>query len=528
MKLLKIISCFSLLLSYTNGVNVRVDPLVLTNQGLIRGQRASDGDYTAFLGIPYAQVDSSNPFGDSFPYPKFEEIYNAYNYTAECPQRGYNGDIIGDLECLSLNIFVPTKASYQNPLPILFWIHGGGFEGGSGVFNGVTNLVKHDVIVVSINYRLGPYGFMCLGTSKVPGNQGLKDQHTALQWVKDNIAAFGGNVNSITIAGQSAGAGSVDLHLHSSYEKLFHRAIMQSGSAKVEGMFVNGDFSAAINIANLLGFTTANTDDAISFLSTAPVRLVIAAASELNYWFRPCKEEKFDNIASFVEQDSQNLYNQQRIRNIPVLIGFTENEEYIRNIEQYVSTGDVFLSKLQKHFAIEDNDDLAHISKIVRHFYIGDEEMSIDSQLQLSDFESDFTFNHPIDRAIVKYLEQGAKVYQYVFAYSNDGSIASHGAELQYLSPKQLTNEKDSLVAERLSTMWTNFVKQGIPIPEPTVLLPVTWEQARSKDKRPYLHIDQDLTLKYRVYSQRMAFWNLFYDQYGAYNVLNTERMEEN
>lgn len=102
-------------------------------------------------------------------------------------------------------------------------IHGGGFSiGFAGRFAyGPSFLVKHDVILVTLNYRLGPYGFMCLHTPEVPGNQGLKDQLIALRWIRDNIESFGGDANVITVLGGSAGARSIDLHLLSRHEKLF-------------------------------------------------------------------------------------------------------------------------------------------------------------------------------------------------------------------------------------------------------------------------------------------------------------------
>ncbi|GBP32978.1 hypothetical protein EVAR_20159_1 [Eumeta japonica] len=85
MRLLKILCCIAYLISCVTGTNVRVDPLVITSHGLVRGQRATDGDYSTFLGIPFAQVDPNNPFGESLPYPNFEEVFDAADGSSECP-----------------------------------------------------------------------------------------------------------------------------------------------------------------------------------------------------------------------------------------------------------------------------------------------------------------------------------------------------------------------------------------------------------------------------------------------------------
>ena len=139
-------------------------------------------------------------------------------------------------DCLFLNVFTPDTAKEGDKLPVIIYIHGGGFTGGCGHekhFDGPVWPTK-GVIGVTINYRLGPMGFVCLPELKdeagFTGNYGLYDQLTAIQWVHDNIAAFGGDPDNVTIMGQSAGAMSVQQHCLSPLgEGLFHRAVMSSG-----------------------------------------------------------------------------------------------------------------------------------------------------------------------------------------------------------------------------------------------------------------------------------------------------------
>ena len=145
------------------------------------------------------------------------------------------GRPIGEEDCLVLNIYVPENViinKKDEKLPVMIWIHGGGLMTGSGSLLDYdpVYLVNKNVAIVTINYRLGPFGFLSMGTDSVPGNAGFRDQVMAMKWVQENIADFGGNPDSVTIFGESAGALSASTHLLSPMsEGLFQRAILQSG-----------------------------------------------------------------------------------------------------------------------------------------------------------------------------------------------------------------------------------------------------------------------------------------------------------
>jgi len=200
-----------------------------------------------WLGIPYA----APPVGKlrwkpTQPPAAWKGLRDANRWGSKCAQIGYAGNVGGSEDCLTLDIFAPPIQHYKGfqPYPVMIYIHGGGFEGGSaqdGEINprGLVELTR-DIIVVSVQYRLSIFGF--LGgkelRSRDPkgsmGTYGLQDQYYAMKWVKDNIAAFGGNPHKITIFGESAGAASVALHLSSPVweqksPNLFQAAIMQSG-----------------------------------------------------------------------------------------------------------------------------------------------------------------------------------------------------------------------------------------------------------------------------------------------------------
>ena len=229
-----------------------MDYIVNTPCGQLQGCAGRIPGTAAYKGIRYATAGR-------WEYPKqvtsWEGVYDATRY-GNCsyqPRAFYNEEDVPEKafyyvefrkgetytyseDCLFLNVFTPDTAKAGDQLPVLVYIHGGGFTGGCGHekhFDGPVWPAK-GVIGVTLNYRLGPLGFAVLPELKqeagITGNYGLYDQLTAIRWVKDNIAAFGGDPENITIMGQSAGAMSVQQHCLSPLsEGLFRRAVMSSG-----------------------------------------------------------------------------------------------------------------------------------------------------------------------------------------------------------------------------------------------------------------------------------------------------------
>ncbi|XP_063375128.1 juvenile hormone esterase-like [Cydia amplana] len=510
-----------------HGALPRVDPLVLINQGLVKGIKASDGDYSKFLGIPYAKVDLDDPFGPAQAAPEFEEeIFHAHDNSRKCPQTGFGPvESSGNSEdespdCLQLNIYSPSKASTLNPMPVLVWIHGGGFSGGNGNQYETPNLIEQGIVVVTVNYRLGPYGFMCLDDPAVPGNQGLKDQYAALRWVRDNIAAFGGNPYNVTLAGQSAGSGSVLLQLYSQKEKLFDKVIAQSGTPLSPDMFVPGDPDLAIQLANYLGLNTTENQKALEFLAKTHHSLVTGAARSLSMEFRPCNEKSFSGVENFIDTDAYALSNEKKIKNTPILIGNTDMEMHVDG-DDFLEK-DFFYTRLDEKFSLEP-DQLKEIAEIVRHYYIGDRPITKDVESEAVAFQSDFAFNHPIQDTITNLLKDNANpVYAYVFTYVESGEEgAPHGAELDYLFNMNQLDDKvrsvtEHMMVDRLTTLWANFIKYGNPTPETSDLIPVKWSPV-TETTRPYLNIVAELRMEERFLKERMAFWELFQSVYGKY-----------
>jgi para-nitrobenzyl esterase len=216
--------------------------IVATTAGKVQGREK--GGILQYRGIPYATAER---FRHPRPVEGWDGVRDATHFGPMAPQNKAplesmigGQDRPGEEDCLVLNVFTPTAEPADGaPRPVMVWVHGGGFVSGSGHvpwYDG-SNLVRGgDVVVVTINYRLGALGFLHLGhlddRLAGSGSNGLRDQVTALRWVRDNIAAFGGDPGNVTIFGESAGAMSVGALLGiPEAAGLFHKAILQSGAA---------------------------------------------------------------------------------------------------------------------------------------------------------------------------------------------------------------------------------------------------------------------------------------------------------
>ena len=236
-----------------NALNITLD------SGPIHGKESGDGKVRIFLGIPYA----APPVGPLRWKPPqsvahWKEVKETTALGHRCMQMGVFKVVYLDSganeDCLTLNIWAPAASAGQK-LPVMVWIHGGGFQDGasSDASNDGSSLARHGVILVSMNYRLGIVGFLATHelTAESPqhaaGNYGLLDQSFAIHWVKDNIAAFGGDPANITIFGESAGAFAVSMHMASPLTRaIIAHAIGESGGALGKSSVPVPDLAASI------------------------------------------------------------------------------------------------------------------------------------------------------------------------------------------------------------------------------------------------------------------------------------------
>lgn len=265
------------------------DPLVIaTPKGLVKGKPGGSG--FAFLGIPFAKPPTGAlRFMPPEPADSWSDVVDATHYGHTCAQ--FNGIPVGSEDCLTLNVWVPSlPSSMTKPRPVIVWMYGGGnFAGGTNfglsqfgigesIYDGQALANAQNAIVVSFNYRVGVFGFLAhpalraANPQNTTGNYGLLDAVTALHWVQDNIAAFGGDKTRVMLFGQSAGAFNTCSLLASPLAKgLFSSAAMESGNCAAEQLPYQYDFGK--DIVASVGCSKA--PDVVACLQHAPLAALV-------------------------------------------------------------------------------------------------------------------------------------------------------------------------------------------------------------------------------------------------------------
>ncbi|MEU4547562.1 carboxylesterase/lipase family protein [Nonomuraea dietziae] len=260
--------------------------LIHAPAGTLRGIGAG-GAVTAFLGIPYARaerfaaprprrwdsvLDAARP-GLAAPQPRMSRLERVIGPGGEL----HGGELRQGENCLSLNVWAPGGSG----LPVLVWLHGGGFLTGSGAqawYDGALLAERGRMVVVTVNYRLGALGYLYLTPEFAPANLGLLDQIAALDWVKDNISAFGGDPDRITLAGQSAGAlSALALSGHPAGRELFRQVILQSTPTGVQPYSIGDAAEIGQIFLDVLGLRSSDAER----LRTLPLADLLAAQEQV-------------------------------------------------------------------------------------------------------------------------------------------------------------------------------------------------------------------------------------------------------
>lgn len=229
-------------------------------------------NFHAFRRIPYAEP----PIGTlrfRAPQPKanWSEILDCTNYGPMCMQNDrWNGNLMIREDCLFLNVFTKNLQSAGNfeLKPVIAFLHGGGFELGSSIEYGPELLMERDIVLVTIQYRLGAFGSLAVETREIPGNANFKDQNLALRWIKSHIIKFGGDPERVTLAGLSAGSHSATAHMISPMSKgLFRNVIALSGAMPWQINLATNNIETARALAARVNCPTESTADMVRCLT---------------------------------------------------------------------------------------------------------------------------------------------------------------------------------------------------------------------------------------------------------------------
>lgn len=373
-------------------------------------------------------------------------------------------------------------ANENNLLPVVVYIHSGGFAIGHGNMAKFNYLVRHDVIIVSINYRLGALGFLCLGTEEVPGNAGLKDQVAALKWVHKNIRKFGGNAKKVTVAGFSVGASMAELlSLSKSTEGLIDKIILDSGSALSSWAIDREPVKTALNVARSLGYNgTECTKSLTEFYLNVSSDLV--SLKSLNFYlkngtfgFSPCIENIHHKTEPVITESPLDILKKGDHHSVAVLTGFS-NMEGISRVEQLESWQEDmennFAKFLPTDIVFKDKAAKDKLAKDVKKYYFGDKVVSSRSLKEYIDYFSDAMFTYGILNSAKIHADSSKRpVYLYEFSYVGELSTkhrymdqingASHRDQTAYILDFYAWTSKfnDLDMRDRLTLMWADFIK---------------------------------------------------------------------
>lgn len=374
----------------------------------------------------------------------------------------------------------------------MVFIYGGSFTQGSGDFFLPDFLLQHDVILVTFNYRLEVLGFLSLNTPEVPGNAAMKDQVAALRWVRENIAQFGGDQNSVTLFGESAGASCVSLHLLSPMSKgLFHRAIAQSGTYNLVEE-ASGAKERAFRAGKVLGIETSDVQELLNYFRSlnaySLTNLTFATFTPdevyrgLSAKFLPVVEKKFPHVEAFIEEEPEKILLEGKANRIPLMIGYNSGEGLIlvryhaARIHAYNKEPSYYVPKELVERITETQ--LKDFGDRIKSFYFGNRNITENDLNAIRDIQTDINFAYNAHRFAHMYTDCDS-TYFYWFNLVTELNViktvldladlkgASHGDELYYLFYNYLNgnayqkNQKLRDVVYIVTKMWTDFAKTG-------------------------------------------------------------------
>nr|ABO31937.1 acetylcholinesterase [Liposcelis bostrychophila] len=556
------------LINTTASRDYHMDPLVVeTSTGLVKGisKMVLDREVHVFYGIPFAKPPVGPlRFRRPVPIDPWHGVFDATALPNSCYQEryeyfpGFEGEEMWNPntniseDCLYLNIWVPQRVRLRHhggsqqderrphKVPMLIWIYGGGFMSGTStldVYDADIVAATSDVIVASMQYRVGAFGFLYLApfftnkdNDEAAGNMGLWDQAMAIRWLKDNAEAFGGDPELLTLFGESAGGGSVSLHLMSPVTKgLVRRGILQSGTLNAPWSYMEAN--KAVDIAKVL------IDDCgcnSSILADFPHEVMtcmrnvdpktISVQQWNSYWgiLGFPSAPTIDGV--FLPEHPLDLLKKGDFPETEIMIGsnLDEGTYFILYdfIDYFEKDGPSFLQR--DKFVEIIHTIFKNFSRIEREaiiFQYTDWDQSNDgflNQKMIADVVGDYYFICPTNLFAEMFADVGMKVYYYYFTQRTSTNLwgewmgVMHGDEIEYVFGHPLNmsiqyNKKERALSKRIMDTFTRFALTGKPLPEETEWPPYTKEEPKY-----YIYNAENMGTGKGPRSNPCASWNDF------------------
>lgn len=446
-----------------------------------------------------------------------------------------NQIITTDEQCLNLNIFTPKvrtrNSNVKTLLPVMVWIHGGGFQIGSSAlksYDGKYLANRANVIVVTINYRLGMFGFLRLqdisrGVIPSTGNEGLNDQVTALKWINKHIVFFGGDNTNVTLFGESAGAMSIACLLASPRAKgLFHKAILQSGAGHTYSSKDKANHVAqeVINSANALGyslkeFNEMTTDELLSV--------------QEHFLKRPDVYQKFGMLPFTPVIDNELLLaaphdaiKQGSAKDITIIAGSNTDEWtfFASMINQKISSSSMLHHYLTPLVGVQQVPAFVELAKR----QLLDREKAITDQNILTELLGDYWFTEPCRRLLENHTASGGVSFRYKLGRkTNIESLGcTHITDIGFVFGTTSANfhgtepRVNSLTAE-MQNCWGAFAHSGSPstaaVKWPRYSITDSADKDSIKTHYQFTYFDHNATYLAHENTKTMSLWSLIHDQ---------------
>uniref|UniRef100_A0AAG5D1U9 Carboxylic ester hydrolase n=1 Tax=Anopheles atroparvus TaxID=41427 RepID=A0AAG5D1U9_ANOAO len=544
----------------------RDHPVVTVRQGKLRGagDRLPNGaPYHYFKGVPYATAPvGALRFHAPVPLDHYRTpIVDCYAERSDCIQLDFfSGLVYGAEGGLYLNIYTPRlpgSAEERPALPVMVFLHGGGFACGSGssLFYNPECFLQRGVLVVTVNYRLGPFGFLCLPEAGVEGNAGLKDQLMALRWIHENIEQFGGDRQCVTLFGESAGSFSAYLHMLSPNSRRYiHRVICQSGVVCTSSFMQANAVEMAFNLARHFGYTGHSQKGALETLQNVPAKLLAKhqrkalgqaaeRQSDLVFIFLPVIEQTPTEDSIITEAPETILKSYDTLR-LPLLEGCNDAEGILglyimqrKSAENLHLLPERLVAKIFRHLAPPDRQEVV---AAIRKFYFGDALSADWSSDQLKHLLSDVIFmtDSAVSAEWLAKYQPNLPHYHYQFTYDGRFSLlkrlflnatvrgACHGDDLFYMFnpkflPKLPPTSDEHRVREIVVALWTSFARHGDPSVDSQSTVNVKWKPIRkiSPDAQEFATECLEINVRPAMVDDpcrdRSAFWRSLFQRYS-------------